>query len=79
MYIPMLYNLFMGTGSENGSERSWFWAKEAAAYIGVHLDTLYIYTRLRKRRPPFNRLATDRRYRFPKKEFIEWAEGKGKE
>jgi excisionase family DNA binding protein len=59
----------------NESRRSWFWTKEAAAYIGVHYETLYEYMRLRKGRPPFYRLGKDRRARFPKKEFIEWAEG----
>ena len=55
--------------------RRWFTAKEAAAYINVHLDTLYGYTKLRKNRPPYIRLGNDRRYRFPKEKFIEWADG----
>ena len=74
----MLYNPAMGTGPEIEQGRSWFWAKEAAAYIGVHHFTLLAYTKLRKGRPPFKRLARDRRYRFPKKEFIEWADSPNK-
>ena len=57
------------------NDRSWFTAKEAANYIGVHLITLYNYTRLRKGAPPFIRLGNDRRYRFPKDKFIAWANG----
>lgn len=65
---------------ENGSasprtNRSWFTAKEAADYIGVHLQTLYGYTRKRKNRPPFTRLNENSRYRFPKDRFIQWADG----
>ncbi len=65
---------------ENGQvsvreSRPWFTAKEAAEHIGVHLDTLYSYTRLRKNRPPFIKLGNDRRYRFPKDQFIQWANG----
>lgn len=55
--------------------RAWFTAKEAANYIGVHLETLYKYTRLRKGAPPFVRLGNDRRYRFPKDKFTAWANG----
>lgn len=55
--------------------RSWFTAKEAADFIGVHLYTLYSYTKLRKNRPPFIKLGNDRRYRFPKDKFIAWATG----
>jgi len=58
--------------------RSWFWVKEAADYISVHPLTLIRYTKLRKGKPPFFRLAKDRRYRFPKKEFVEWAAGSNK-
>jgi excisionase family DNA binding protein len=61
------------TSPRNG--RRWFTAKEAAEHIGVHLDTLYSYTRLRKNKPPFIKLGNDRRYRFPKEEFIIWANG----
>jgi len=56
-------------------ERRWFTAKEAADFIGVHIDTLYGYTKLRKNKPPCVRLGNDRRYRFPKEEFIIWANG----
>lgn len=56
--------------------RHWFTAKEAADYVGVHLDTLYRYTRRRKNRPPFYRLAGDGGpFRFPKDKFIPWADG----
>lgn len=58
--------------------RSWFTAKEAADHIGVHLETLYKYARARKNRPPFVRLANGRRYRFPKDQFIHWAQGSPK-
>lgn len=73
----MIYNCTMETGREMPG-RTWFWAKEAAAYIGVHPYTLLLYTKLRKGRPPFKRLGRDRRYRFPKNEFIEWANGLNK-
>ena len=65
------------TSPHNG--RPWFTAKEAAEYIGVHLDTLYSYTRLRKNKPPFIKLGNDRRYRFPKEQFIQWANGSPKQ
>jgi excisionase family DNA binding protein len=55
--------------------RRWFTAKEAADYIGVHIDTLYGYTKLRKNKPPCLKLGNDRRYRFPKDQFIQWANG----
>jgi excisionase family DNA binding protein len=57
------------------SNRSWFTAKEAAEYIGVHLETLYRYTRRRKNKPPFRRLTESGPYRFPKDKFIPWADG----
>lgn len=60
------------------TSRPWFTAKEAADYIGVHIITLYSYTKLRKNRPPFHRLGNDRRYRFPKDQFIAWATGSSK-
>ena len=56
-------------------ERRWLTAKEAADYIGVHIDTLYGYTKLRKNKPPCLKLGNDRRYRFPKDQFIKWANG----
>jgi excisionase family DNA binding protein len=62
----------METTSTN---RGWFTAKEAAQFIGVHIDTLYAYTKLRKKKPPFFKLSRDRRYRFPKEQFIKWASG----
>jgi excisionase family DNA binding protein len=64
------------TSPRNG--RQWFTAKEAADFIGVHIDTLYSYTRLRKNRPPHIKLGNDRRYRFPKEQFIQWANGSPK-
>lgn len=57
------------------NSRHWFTAKEAADYIGVHITTLYSYTRLRKNKPPYVKLGNDRRYRFPKDQFLEWARG----
>jgi excisionase family DNA binding protein len=67
----------MEKGQQNG--RSWFTAKEAASFIGVHLETMYSYTKLRKNRPPYIKLGNDRRYRFPKDKFIEWATGSQKQ
>ena len=67
----------MEKGPQNG--RSWFTAKEAAGFIGVHLETMYSYTKLRKNKPPYIRLGNDRRYRFPKDKFIEWANGAQKQ
>jgi excisionase family DNA binding protein len=55
--------------------RHWFTAKEAADYIGVHPDTLYRYTRQRKDKPPFRRFRNSGPYRFPREEFIQWANG----
>jgi excisionase family DNA binding protein len=55
--------------------RHWFTAKEAADYIGVHLETLYRYVRRKRNRPPFNRFTDGGPYRFPKDKFIEWSEG----
>jgi excisionase family DNA binding protein len=63
-----------GTASPR-AERRWFTAKEAADYIGVHITTLYGYTKLRKNKPPCMKLGNDRRYRFPKEQFIQWANG----
>ena len=57
------------------NDRRWFTAKEAADYIGVHVETLYSYTKLRKNKPPCVKLGNDRRYRFPKEQFIQWANG----
>jgi excisionase family DNA binding protein len=58
--------------------RPWFTAKEAADYIGVHVETLYQYTRKRKNKPPFIRFSDGGRYRFPKDQFIQWANGSPK-
>lgn len=60
---------------ENGRdrERGWFTAKEAANYARIHLVTLYRYVKRRKKAPRFHRVG--RQYRFPKKEFIAWADG----
>jgi hypothetical protein len=58
-------------------QRAWFTAKEAAGYIGVTPQTLRSYLKLRKGRPPFFRLAgkTQGALRFPREEFIQWANG----
>jgi excisionase family DNA binding protein len=53
----------------------WFTAKEAAEHIGVHLKTLYRYIRRKRNRPPFRRFSEQGRYRFPREQFIEWADG----
>lgn len=57
------------------SNRRWLSVKEAAEYIGVHRDTLYRYLRKKKNRPPFNRFTPAGPYRFPREEFIQWANG----
>jgi excisionase family DNA binding protein len=66
---------------ENGRspQRPWFTAKEAAEYVGVHLWTLYSYTKKRKNKPPFIRLGGSGPYRFPRDQFIEWANGSRKQ
>ena len=58
-------------------QRPWLTAKEAADYIGVTPVTLYSYVKLRKNKPPCFRLAgkTKGVLRFPKEEFIQWANG----
>jgi excisionase family DNA binding protein len=60
---------------KNGRDRNWFTLKEAAAYIGVHRDTIYNYIKRKKNRPPFKRFTDHGPYRFPKEQFIEWADG----
>jgi hypothetical protein len=62
-------------------QRAWFTAKEAADYIGVTTTTLYSYIKLRKGRPPVFRLAGKPRgvLRFPREEFIQWANGSPKQ
>lgn len=65
--------------NSRASQRHWFTAKEAAEYIGVHLVTLYGYTKKRKGKPPFTRLGGNGPYRFPKDRFIEWADGSPKQ
>jgi hypothetical protein len=59
----------------NEQERWFFTAKQAAAYIGVHVETLYLYVRRKRNRPPVTRLSERSPYRFPKDKFIEWANG----
>ena len=61
----------------HASMRPWFTAKEAAGYIGVSAQTLRSYCRLRKGKPPFFRLAgkPSGALRFPREEFIQWANG----
>lgn len=53
--------------------RAWFTSKEAADYARIHLDTLYRLLRRRKKAPRYHRVG--RQYRFPKDEFIQWADG----
>jgi hypothetical protein len=67
---------FMAEGPSAPS-RDWFTAKEAADYIGVTTTTLYSYIKLRKNRPPVFRLAGKPKgvLRFPRKDFIQWANG----
>lgn len=57
------------------TQHAWFTAKEAADYIGVTVNTLRRYTKLRKNRPPLYRLMKGGRLRFPREEFIQWANG----
>ncbi len=71
---------FMEIGNSSLS-RTWLTAKEAANYAGVTPQTLYSYLKLRKGRPPFFRLAgkTQGKLRFPREEFIQWANGSAKQ
>jgi excisionase family DNA binding protein len=55
--------------------RRWLTAKQAAAYLGVHVETFYNYVHRKKNRPPFKRFTENGPYRFPREQFIEWAEG----
>lgn len=61
--------------------RPWFTAKEAAEFIGVTPVTLYSYVKMRKNKPPCFRLAgkTKGILRFPREEFIQWANGSAKQ
>jgi len=67
--------------SPTPSQRPWFTAKEAADYIGVTPTTLYSYIKMRKNRPPVFRLAGKPKgvWRFPREEFIQWANGATKQ
>lgn len=56
-------------------QRSWFWAKEAAEVLGVSVNTLMKYTKLRKNKPPLYRIIPKGRVRFPRDEFIKWSQG----
>ena len=69
-------NLFMEI-ERSASHRPWFTAKEAADYLGVTPVTLYSYVKLRKNKPPVFRLAGKPKgvLRFPREEFIQWANG----
>jgi len=69
----------MEAGQTLLSESHWT-AKEAANYMGVTTGTLYSYLKLRKNRPPCVRLAgkSKGRWRFPKDQFIQWANGSSK-
>ena len=66
---------------QNLTSRPWLTAKEAAGYIGVSAQTLRSYIKLRKNRPPFFRLAgkPTGALRFPRQEFIQWANGSAKQ
>jgi hypothetical protein len=63
--------------SQTASSKMWLTAKEAAGYIGVTPGTLRSYIKMRKNRPPFFRLAgkPTGALRFPREEFIQWANG----
>jgi len=63
--------------SPSAPSKMWLTAKEAAGYIGVTPETLRGYTKMRKNRPPFFRLAGKPQgaLRFPRAEFIQWANG----
>jgi hypothetical protein len=63
--------------SKSAPQRSWLTAKEAANYIGVTPGSLYSYLKMRKNRPPAFRLAGKAKgaWRFPREEFIQWANG----
>lgn len=59
--------------SELRNHRQFLAAKEAAAIIGIHVQTLYRWTRHpdKKRRPPMRRFGRQC-LRFPVDEFMEW-------
>jgi excisionase family DNA binding protein len=63
---------------QTASQRPWLTAKEAADYLGVSVHTLYSYIKPKKNRPPMFRLGHREkgRVRFPREEFIQWANGK---
>jgi hypothetical protein len=73
-------SLFMEIG-QSTAQHDWFTAKEAAGYIGVTTTTLYAYIKMRKGKPPFFRLAGKPKgvLRFPREEFIRWANGAQKQ
>lgn len=53
--------------------------KEAADYIGVHLNTFYCWIRERKKDGPPVRKFSSTCYRLPRDRFLEWANGKNGE
>jgi excisionase family DNA binding protein len=63
--------------NKSSPAKPWFTAKEAANYVGVTTGTLYSYLKMRKNKPPAFRLAgkTKGGWRFPREEFIQWANG----
>jgi excisionase family DNA binding protein len=59
-------------------DRDWYTSKEAAAYLGVNLRTLYRYIRKSRRKPPVRRFGKNTNYRFPIDELKDWANGRKK-
>ncbi len=60
----------------NGSrQKNFLSVKEAAAYVGVSLNTFYLWTKKspKKGGPPVRRFGTI--LRLPRDQFIKWANG----
>ena len=62
---------------ENGHHppRRWYTTKQAAAYLEIHVRTLYKWMRRnRGKKPPYRRFGKGN-YRFPIEEFKAWVDG----
>jgi len=70
----------MANGSVTKPDIYFLTAKEAAEYLRITVNTLYIWSR-QKGGPPILRKGPGNRprYRIPKEKFIKWVEAKNKE
>ena len=58
---------------KNGSENEVMWtAKEAASYLRININSLYVMVRKKEGGPPAYRIAN--LLRFPRSKFIAWTE-----